>query len=35
MQKEKLYEIFCGLYVSTQYNQGKIKETIVPERRKK
>jgi ferredoxin-thioredoxin reductase catalytic subunit len=26
---------YCGLYVSTQYNQGKIKETIVPERRKK
>ena len=26
---------YCGLYVSNEYNEGKILETIVPERRKK
>lgn len=26
---------YCGLYVSRQYNEGIIKDTIVPERRKK
>lgn len=26
---------YCGLYVSKEYNEGKISDTRVPERRKK
>jgi ferredoxin-thioredoxin reductase catalytic subunit len=26
---------YCGLYVTKQYNEGKIKQNIVPERRNK
>lgn len=26
---------YCGLYVSKEYNEGKIKSNFVPERRKK
>jgi len=32
---KKYGRCYCGLYVSKEYNEGKIPEKVIPERRKK